>query len=85
MSNCLDIKVPTSHCCECGKKLDGCCGESVRPSSGDMAICFYCASLNVFADDMTLRRPTDDEYIQSTKFHGLQELRKKILAFLKDS
>ena len=74
----VDTKVPESSCCECGNRLDGATGSDATPSHGDFMLCIVCGSLNVFADDMTLRQPTVDEYVASTHINELQQLRKAI-------
>lgn len=62
----FDVKtqVAASVCCECGAMLDGVSGPC-QPSPGDMTLCIYCGCLNVFDDDMLLRRPTDDEFLEA--------------------
>ena len=67
----LDSEVPESSCCECGQQLDGAAGHE-RPSPGDYSMCVYCTSLNIFDDDLRLRRPTDEEYLIAAADPGFQ-------------
>lgn len=57
--------VPESICLDCGKRLD--CATRLRgadaPVPGDVTICLNCGHIMVFADDMTLRNPTDAEIV----------------------
>jgi hypothetical protein len=79
----LDISVetetPESFCCECETRFDRASGPAT-PSPGDLTLCIRCGSLNVFADDLTARRPTDEEYFAAAADSELQELRRAILA-----
>lgn len=51
--------LPDSVCCACGHKNNAGGGDHAeRPSPGDYAICVRCAALNIYADDLTLRKPT---------------------------
>jgi hypothetical protein len=55
--------LPPSPCTNCGKLVDSATaldGDHV-PKPGDVTICLDCRHLMVFADDMTVRNPTDDE------------------------
>ena len=78
-----DTRVPSSPCCECGKMLDGAAGPC-KPSPGDVSLCFECGSLNVFDDDLKLRRPTDEEMLFVAANSEIQELRRSINAFKKE-
>ena len=57
--------VPECRCPTCGHPFD--CAEtfsaSRRPRPGDYSICINCRSVNVFAMDLTVRAPTDQELI----------------------
>jgi len=62
------------NCTNCGKLNDvatDSSGSGCTPSAGDLSVCFYCGHLTVFADDLTLREPTDDEIVELA---GLPEL-----------
>lgn len=58
-------KIETSRtrsnpCLRCQAALDAASGPGA-PKPGDFSVCFECANLAVFADDMSLREPTDEE------------------------
>jgi len=57
--------VPASACLNCGIINDACTNldEDARPDPGDFTICFKCGHLMVFADDLSLRKPTDAEML----------------------
>lgn len=57
-------RLPCVLCPACGKKVDAVSGVSrdAAPSSGDVSICLYCATPLFFAEDLTLRTMTEDEY-----------------------
>ena len=74
-------EVPTSTCCECGEVLRACSGPGT-PSPGDFSLCFGCGCLNVFGDDLALRRPTDEEIFMAAADRDLQTLRRGIERFI---
>lgn len=80
----IDSEVPPSQCVECGKKMDMASGRGATPEPGDFTLCIRCGSLNVFDVDLTLRRPTLDEYVESTHNREIQRLRKAILHVMKE-
>jgi len=57
--------LPPSPCPACGKVNDSAedtaSVDGSRPTPGDYAVCFSCAAVAVYADDMTLRDPTRRE------------------------
>lgn len=65
LSDAKDI--PPRMCPSCGKLLDGATQlrdaseHQETPKAGDATICLYCANVAVFADDLTLRKPTPVE------------------------
>lgn len=71
--------MPRCCCVECGKKLDGAInadrGSRIRPKPGDFTLCIYCGSLNTFDEQLRLRQPTVDEYVESTHYAVLQRAR----------
>lgn len=75
----VETRLPQSKCCECGHQMDACSGPC-EPSPGDLTLCINCGSLNVFADDLTLRYPTDDEFFAAAADSDLQRMRRAILA-----
>ncbi len=75
----VETRVPSSMCCECGYGMDACSGPS-KPSPGDFTLCINCASLNVFADDLTLRHPLDEEFFAAAADSDIQQMRRVILS-----
>jgi hypothetical protein len=59
--------LPKQRCPNCRRRVNtaspGPTGKQ-QPSPGDMAVCFYCHHLMVFADDMTMRDLTDAEVVE---------------------
>lgn len=59
--------VPRGHCINCGRKLPLASqligdGDVVSaPEPGNITICFKCGHIMVFADDLSMRAPTDEE------------------------
>lgn len=43
-------------CPSCGKKLDAATAvsEAARPKDGDLTVCFYCGSILVFGENLSL-------------------------------
>jgi len=81
------FKIPP-HTCTCGWKMKNqkelTAGVNVqrRPAEGDAAICYGCAKLWVFRDDMTMSEPTDKdiEFLQKTGNWGkIEKVREAIL------
>jgi hypothetical protein len=59
--------IPVSHCLDCGEQLDAAThigGDQHKPDPGDVSICVRCGHIMAFADDLTLRRLTDEEMKQ---------------------
>lgn len=55
-------KVPPSPCFSC-KRVNNMAGtiQDKEPSPGDIGICFYCRSINIYDENKLLREPTDEE------------------------
>lgn len=75
----VETEVPESTCCECGHRFTHASGPC-KPSPGDYTLCIECTSLNIFADDLTVRRPTIEEYCTAAASSELQALRRVMLA-----
>lgn len=73
------IKAPSSPCVECGHVMDYCTGPKGNPEPGAFTLCIRCGSLNIFDEDMKLRSPTLDEYVESTKMPDIQKGRNAII------
>jgi hypothetical protein len=59
-----DFDMPSAACPECGYGVDAATvvfEKPKKPVAGDIAVCFNCGTPNVFAEDLTLRRPTSEE------------------------
>src|SRR5262245_58987466 len=61
-------EMPAAICVNCGHNINGAFGittddndSDVRPGTGDFTLCIVCGHLQVFAEDMSLREPTDEE------------------------
>lgn len=60
---------PNSNCTNCGRLHDAATpvGEkrlAVSPSSGSVAICIRCGHIMIYADDLSLRDPTVEEFLE---------------------
>jgi hypothetical protein len=56
-----------SNCPCCGKKLDGATSldnQPVLPSKGDLSICFYCATVSIFDENLNIKQLTKEEFSQ---------------------
>lgn len=55
--------VSPAPCPYCGSKLDAATDPygDARPKPGDASVCWYCAGVLVFGDDLAVRLPTDEE------------------------
>lgn len=60
-----DHDVPECQCpvCECSIDGAGNFFDDHGPQPGTFAVCSECRNLNVFAEDLTLRAPTDEELV----------------------
>jgi hypothetical protein len=56
-------RIAASQCLHCGETLDGATSIDMddAPDPGDITVCLLCGHIMAFADDMTLREPTDAE------------------------
>ena len=59
-------RYPAAPCLNCGALNDSASRleDDREPHPGDVAICFDCHHLMVFADDMTMRNPNDTEIVE---------------------
>lgn len=71
-----------NHCLRCRELIDAARGEG-RPKPGDFSVCFYCAKLAVFADDMSLREPTAEEIRIAQKDPNIAGVIKSVKAFIR--
>jgi len=71
----------TAPCCECGRLLNRSIGparNNEAPRPGDICLCAYCGCGNVVADDLGLRRPTDEEMLEIARDRDIQKMRRAI-------
>ena len=58
----ITTDVPVTTCLACGELIDIATHlEKAPPESGDISFCLMCGNIARFADDLTLRKLTDDE------------------------
>jgi hypothetical protein len=58
-------RTPACACLNCGLALSGATGwEGRKPKPGNGSVCVRCGHFMVFADDLTMREPTDEEIIE---------------------
>lgn len=72
------------RCPHCGKRLNAAGttdGADARPEPGDCTMCFGCGEWCVFADDLSLRKPSEDELVELLDDPDCQEARRKWLLF----
>ncbi len=52
-----------TECPHCHHSVDtGACSQGdANPKPGDKSICAYCGEISVFADNLQLRKPTEEE------------------------
>jgi hypothetical protein len=75
-----------SCCAGCGKNLDGATGveKNVRPKVGDVTICVYCLTIQIFGPGMILHQPDDNEMgelVKSGTWDNLHQLIERIKEF----
>lgn len=58
-------KIPPSNCPSCNAFINGASpaktNDASEPSNGDFTVCIYCAGLAVYNEDLTLRKPSEEE------------------------
>lgn len=75
-------RVIKSPCWSCGKELDGATGKEGGPSPGDFSLCVECGELNVYDDNLKLRKPTDDEREDAESDPGFMEMKNFLNSFI---
>jgi len=56
-----DYHTPESTCPYCGKVTNGAAGPEA-PEAGAISICIQCYNLGIFNADLTIRKPTVEEF-----------------------
>jgi len=77
----MTIDISASACLACHRLLDAATSieDNDRPKPGDVTVCWDCGHIMFFADDLSLRNPTDQEmyYIAGDKrILAVQRLRR---------
>ena len=59
----------TVKCIKCGSDLDGftSVGEEAQPADGDISICFYCASIGKYVDNVTKLEALSETELEKIK------------------
>ena len=65
----VTTRTPLNHCLDCGHAIDASMPTPDHPNNstpgpGDLAICLHCAHVMIYADDLTVRAPTDVEVVE---------------------
>ena len=70
----MQALLPATHCLKCKTKINAASGnDESTPKANDWSVCFACAALAKFTNEMGLREPTIQEIEEATP-----EERKKI-------
>lgn len=78
-----------SRCLDCGKKIDSASRADARlaevaPSEGDIAICFGCGHVMIYADDQgALREPTGEELVEIAGDPELVDAQNRLARFIR--
>lgn len=81
------VRTPKNQCPHCQYPINGATNMDddapCKPVSGDLSICYKCSGLNVFRDDMTLRKMTDAEFDALTPEERMEvrQVRKQLADF----
>ena len=63
----MSDRLPESICRNCGLPSSAAThieGDDISPEPGNFSICVRCRTLSIFANDLTLREPTEDEWTE---------------------
>jgi hypothetical protein len=64
----LITRTKLNACPHCGKTIDSAStpdrGSDYKPEPGDASLCFGCGEWCMFQDDLTLRKPSEEELIE---------------------
>lgn len=76
-------RVPESHCPTCAKLLDSATSvsDASTPEPGDLSICFYCATLLTFDDNLVLQALGEDAFatLGEDLQRYLKQMRNRVL------
>lgn len=79
---CYDMN--SAPCICCGTELNACSAlqpGQPAPGPGDTTVCMHCLHIYVWADDMSLREPSDCERAMIVRSPEYREMLAVILAF----
>lgn len=71
-----ETKIPERRCPFCDYKLDVAASvynKKNTPKPGDISICLSCASILIFNDDLTIRKPEPGEIEITPEIHKIQQ------------
>jgi hypothetical protein len=73
----MSIRLPACNCPWCSEEISAVIEirEDTVPKPGDATLCLYCGEWCVFDIDLTLRKPTDDEFVMLAFDETCQGLR----------
>lgn len=73
--------VPESDCPYCDYHMDGmtCLQDGYAvPVPGDISVCISCAQILMVTDELTVRKPTDQEYKEIKDRPDVKEIQRRI-------
>jgi hypothetical protein len=70
---------PNVICVHCAHVMTNTSGHEVGPEPGDMTLCINCGGLNIFASDLSLRKPTKREAREATADDEVQDIHAAIM------
>jgi hypothetical protein len=73
-----EYRLPSVACPWCSKELDAATGVTGEgsPDMGDATLCINCGEWCIFDSDLTLRKPTDDEFVELAADKDCRRVRK---------
>ena len=86
--NATITRTPVNACLDCGRKISAGAPtpdmpDASTPNPGDLAICLHCAHVMVYAQDLTVRAPTDAEMVEIAGNPDMVRAVNMIVAFNK--
>jgi len=78
-------EIKPHRCPYCGKenhKATNPLGSDIIPPPGSLSLCIGCAGISIFNDDLTTRKPTEEEKEEILKDANVQRLIIELKAFL---
>jgi hypothetical protein len=86
--NATITRTPVNACLDCGRKINAGAPtpdapDASTPNPGDLAICLHCAHVMVYAQNLTVRAPTDAELVEIAGNPNMVRAVNMIVAFNK--